>query len=443
VTVRLPGDEASIRFGLRELRFDTVTRRAYLNGRVYFLRGSNICLHRFFEDPQSGLLPWDDAWVRRLLGEIPRRMHWNFIRLTIGPPPQRWLDIADEEGLMFQYEFPIWVGGEGQNPKRYDTGQLIQEFKGWMGDSWNHPSVALWDSSNESIFPALGTTVIPAVRPLDLSGRQWENSWNPPCDPNDPVEDHPYEFLDDANLGNGWLYGNMALLETRNGSDRFMDTPPTGHAMINNEYGWLWLRRDGGPTLSTDEVYAALPYPHSSAAERLETNAYLLAGLTEYWRAFRHFAAVMHFVYLSCDVPGVITSDNFQDVRTLELHSEFESRVGEAFKPLGVYINFWQRELRAGSERDFDVMMVNDGLVASQGKLALRLEDLSGVVVAQTFVHYHVLGNGQQTYRLRLRLETATGDCWLKAVATPAGAGQLESTTSRRRLSLRTTLRHT
>jgi hypothetical protein len=342
--------------------------------------------------------------------------------------------------MMFQYEFPIWLGVEGQNQKRYDTDDLIQEFKGWMRDSWNHPSVALWDSSNESIFPALGATVIPAVRSLDLSARQWENSWNPPCEPNDPVEDHPYEFLDDADLGKGWLYGNMALLEARSGSDRFMETPPTGHAMINNEYGWLWLRRDGSPTVSTDDVYAALPYPHSSATERLETNAYLLAGLTEYWRAFRHFAAVMHFVYLSCDIPGAITSDNFQDVGTLELHSEFESRLGEAFKPLGVYINFWQRELRAGTDRDFDVMMVNDSLVPSQGALVLRLEDHSGHVVAQTSVPYHVLGNGQQTYRVRLFLAAATGVYWLKAVATPAGADQLESesTTSRRRLSLRT-----
>jgi beta-galactosidase len=40
---------------MREFRFDTPTKRAYLNGRVYFLRGSNITLHRFFEDPLSGI----------------------------------------------------------------------------------------------------------------------------------------------------------------------------------------------------------------------------------------------------------------------------------------------------------------------------------------------------------------------------------------------------
>jgi beta-galactosidase len=45
------GDTAVTRFGMRDFHFDTATKRAYLNGRVYFMRGSNITLHRFFEDP--------------------------------------------------------------------------------------------------------------------------------------------------------------------------------------------------------------------------------------------------------------------------------------------------------------------------------------------------------------------------------------------------------
>ena len=104
------GDSVSTRFGMREFRFDTATRRAYLNGKVYFLRGSNITLHRFFEDPKAGSLVWNDAWVRKLLIDIPKRMHWNSFRFCIGPVPQRWLDIAHEAGLLIQYEYFIWTG---------------------------------------------------------------------------------------------------------------------------------------------------------------------------------------------------------------------------------------------------------------------------------------------------------------------------------------------
>ena len=82
------GDSVATRFGVREFRFDTATKRAYLNGKVYFLRGSNITLHRFFEDPKSGSLPWNEKWVRKLLADIPKQMHWNSFRFCIGPVPE-------------------------------------------------------------------------------------------------------------------------------------------------------------------------------------------------------------------------------------------------------------------------------------------------------------------------------------------------------------------
>ena len=102
------GDSCSTRFGMREFRFSTANRRAMLNGKVIYLRGASITLHRFFGDPQCGGLPWNAAWVRRFLVEIPKQMHWNAFRVCIGPAPQQWLDVADEAGILLQYEFPIW-----------------------------------------------------------------------------------------------------------------------------------------------------------------------------------------------------------------------------------------------------------------------------------------------------------------------------------------------
>ena len=48
-----------------------------------------------------------------------------------------------------------------------------------------------------------GEKIIPAVRGLDLSNRPWENSYNPPAGPDDPVEDHPYEFQRDGGRRSG------------------------------------------------------------------------------------------------------------------------------------------------------------------------------------------------------------------------------------------------
>jgi beta-galactosidase len=173
------------------------TKRAYLNGRVYFLRGSNVTLHRFFEDPKSGTLPWNEAWVSKLLVDIPKQMHWNAFRFCIGPVPDQWFDIADEAGLLIQNEYFVWTGHGwhgAEDQVHFDAGEMISEYKEWMRDNWNHPSVAIWDANNETWDPMFGEKIIPAVRGLDLSNRAWENSYNPPAGPDDPVEDHPTSF---------------------------------------------------------------------------------------------------------------------------------------------------------------------------------------------------------------------------------------------------------
>ena len=105
-------DSFRTRFGMREFKFDPATGRALLNGRPYFMRGSNITLYRFFEDSECGNLPWNRKWVR-LLHQRVKDMHWNCLRYCIGFPPEAWYDMADEEGVLIEDEFPIWYGGPG------------------------------------------------------------------------------------------------------------------------------------------------------------------------------------------------------------------------------------------------------------------------------------------------------------------------------------------
>jgi hypothetical protein len=419
------GDSVSTRFGMREFRFDTATKRAYLNGKPYYLRGSNITLHRFFEDPQAGALPWNERWVHKLLAEIPKQMHWNSFRFCIGPVPDRWLEIADEAGLLIQNEYFVWLG-QSKNMPALDTAALIAEYKEWVRDNWNHPSVVVWDANNETLNPVFGEKIIPAVRGLDLSGRPWENSYNPPAGPDDPVEDHPYIFSAYFNGKNS----NFELkdLEGMSGTGKHGVTP-TGHAQILNEYGWLWLLRDGTPTELTGPVYERLLGPKAGARERLSLDAYILGGLTEFWRAYRAYAGVLHFVYLTSCYPGAYTCDNFEDVENLKLQPEFADYVGEAFKPLGVYLNFWQPSLKAGEEREFVVMMVNDEPRPAAGPLTLTLERAGGECVARAERTFAVAGLGQETYRLRLRVPDTPGRFVLKAAA---GA-----TVSRRRVEIK------
>jgi hypothetical protein len=398
-----PGDSLKTRFGMREFRFDTATKRAYLNGKPYFLRGSNVTLHRFFEDESGGMLPWDEKWVRRLLVDVPKEMHWNAFRFCIGPVPDMWLDIADEAGLLIQNEFFIW-----RYRKQWDTAEMIRQFKDWMRDNWNHPSVAIWDADNETREDTLAE-IIRTVRPLDLSSRPWDNGYNNPVGPDDPVEDHPYLF---SRVGKGF---EIPELERMTGAKSTNSPHPTGHAVILNEYGWLWMNRDGTPTVLTKDVYARLVGENATAEQRFEAYAYYLGGLTEFWRAHRNFAGVLHFVHLTSSYSGAYTSDHWADVAALKLEPHFADYVKEAFRPLGVYINFWRPALKPGVEERFQVMMVNDEYQPAKGTLTLSLGP------ATRSVPFEISPLGQYTYAIDLKTPDQEGAYLLKVVAQVEG----------------------
>ena len=423
-------DSAATRFGMREFHFETATKRAYLNGRPYFMRGSNITLHRFFEDPKSGVLPWDEKWVRKLLIEIPKQMHWNSFRFCIGPAPDKWFDIADEAGLLIQNEYFVWTGkgwhGAG-NQVRFDGDQMIREYGEWMRDHWNHPSVAIWDANNETFDPIFGEKIIPAVRSLDLSNRPWENSYNPPAGPDDPVEDHPYEFSGMARPGGAEF--SMTTFERPNGK---APGAPSGHALILNEYGWTWLNRDGTPTELTKNLYPRLLPANATAEDRLALNAYLLGGITEFWRAYRQYAAVLHFVYLMSSDPMGYTADHFRDVENLELEPHFKDYMSHAFAPLGVYLNFWQPKLSPGRQT-FQVMLVNDEYHAAAGSLTLSLLSGNGGETARARMPFQVGALGQTTLLIELDTPGTPGEFLLQAEADP---GNGKPTLSRRRVTV-------
>jgi beta-galactosidase/beta-glucuronidase len=183
-------DTLRTRFGMRSFHLDPRTGVAVLNGKTCFLRGTNVCIFRFFEDPKRGDLVWREEWVRKL-HRVFKSMHWNSIRYCVGFPPEMWYRIADEEGLLIQDEFPIWYGGNW--PAELKSPALIQEYTEWMQQRWNHPCVVIWDAQNETFSTETGKA-IQAVRHLDLSERPWDNGWSPPQAPGDCYEAHPYVF---------------------------------------------------------------------------------------------------------------------------------------------------------------------------------------------------------------------------------------------------------
>ena len=382
------GDNTRTRFGMRSFRFDKETGRAVLNGKPYIMRGTNVCAYRFFEDAERGDKPWRAEWVRRLHQQF-KSMHWNSIRYCIGFPPEIWYDIADEEGFLIQDEFPIWLLSEA--PEKPVAEKIIPEYTEWMQERWNHPCVVIWDAQNESVTEETGKAIA-AVRNLDLSNRPWDNGWAAPQSQEDCIETHPYFFsklwheywADDRQFA----LSNLANISRRPSvrKEQENDRLP----IIINEYGWLWLNRDGTTTCLTGSVYEKLLGPNSTITERRLLYARYLAALTEFWRSGRECAGVLHFCGLGYsragDKPrpeGGATSDHFIDLEKLTFEPNFERYVRDAFSPVGLMIDFWAEELAAGSERKFDIVLVNDLPRPYKGLVNLRIERAGRAITEQ------------------------------------------------------------
>ena len=370
--VRSVADSFTTRFGMRSFRLDPATGRAMLNGKPYFLRGANVTLYRFFEDDKRGALPWNEEWVRKMHKKF-KEMHWNSLRHCIGFPPEFWYRIADEEGILLQDEFPIWL--PSYKPGNLFADQLAVEYREWMQERWNHPSVVIWDSCNETWDPETGKAV-QQVRGLDFSRRPWDNGWGVPVEAGDSDECHPYHFIFGPNqpfrlrdLANDTGTKPGLLIAQPYAAEKLLRENP----LIINEYGGLWLNRDGTPTTLSQRVYDYLLEPSATKAQRRQLYARTMAAITEFFRAHRQAAGVLHFCALGYSRPDGQTSDDWADVEKLTWDPDFFNYVRDAFAPAGLMLDFWADELPAGETRALPVVVINDLAENRSGQVRLRL----------------------------------------------------------------------
>jgi hypothetical protein len=368
VSLSTAADRQRATFGMRSFRFDRERGLAVLNGKPFYMLGTNVAMGRFFEDADRGTLPWNKEWAAKVIAQY-KTMNWRILRYHIGPAPELWYELCDSLGMMVQDEFAI--SGKQLQPLRAPL--LAEEFRRGMRDRWNHPSIVIWDANNESTTLETGKA-IREVRRLDLSRRPWENGWAQPDTLTDPLESHPYMFLtyfvggkpsEQGYLKDLFGYVDLDLNDANGNSPQYI---PAGERLFPNirfinEYGWLWLNRDGSTTRLTEPVYKTLFGDGLTPERRRYLYARHLAMLTEYWRAHRQTAGVMHFCglgYSRPDEPKGETSDNFADVKAAEFEAEFYRYVKPAFAPVGLMIDLWEKSYRPSSAVKVPVFVSND-----------------------------------------------------------------------------------
>lgn len=417
VSAATDGDCLTVSFGMREFHFDKKSKRPMLNGQCYYLRGNNITMYRFFEDPNRGALPWSRDWARKVLQSF-KSLNMNSVRYCIGFPPELWYELADEIGLLVDDEYPIWweLGRKEALgdypywgkllPPMEDT--LIPELIDWINERANHPCVNIWDIQNETVCYQT-ETIIKKLREsgTDLSNRPWDNGWGPPASPTDPLECHPYLFI---NPHFTMAQANTVDKDPAARSPQFynysrlpdMSLVPDNPRIIN-EYAWLWINRDASPTTLTERLYQNL-LPGGSAEMRREYYAQGVAKLTEFWRSGRKAAGVLYFCGLTYCKPGGFTCDAFlENIANPAYDPLFQKMMADAMAPLGICIGDLSEE-HAPGEKSFPVQLYNDLPEPWDGIVTVQLTPYKSQCIFRQELSFHVaaFGTAEQKFRLTI-----------------------------------------
>ncbi|HET9825151.1 MAG TPA: hypothetical protein VFP87_07450 [Chitinophagaceae bacterium] len=319
-------DSVNRNFGMRD--FERRGKFFYLNGNKYYLRGSNVTLQRFFEDPDCGSLAWNRAWVKKMLVDIPKKLEWNAFRICVGIVPDFWYDMADEYGLLFQNEWFYW-----QNHGWDD--EIKKEYTDWVWADGSHPSIAIWDAINENQDDYIGNVLIPQLKKLDPT-RIWDAGYMTSSSmQNDEMDEpHPYEGVTFSNdqpreiypLGN--LHYEPGIIK---------EIEKSSSVQLVNEYGWVWLWRNGTPSKLTLGLYEDYLGKNSTVSQRRYFQAYWLQLETEWLRSNRDVAGVLAFCYLTNNYgyTGDWFIDNIKDLKPGPVLDWFR----ECFAPTNVFIN--------------------------------------------------------------------------------------------------------
>ena len=130
----------------------------------------------------------------------------------------------------------------------------------------------------------------------------------------DMDEPHPYQGVSFSKESPEDIYP-LGNLNYRPGIIK--EAEESSSAQLVNEYGWVWLWRNGTPSKLTLNLYEEYLGKNSTVPERRNFQAYWLQLETEWLRSNRSIAGVLAFCYLTNNYgyTGDWFIDNIKDLK--------------------------------------------------------------------------------------------------------------------------------
>jgi hypothetical protein len=140
VELMTEGQVVHTRFGFRELT--SANGHLFLNGKPFYMRAA---LDQDFY-PEGIYTPPSAEFIRQEM-LTSKAMGLNMLRCHIKVPDPRYLEAADETGMLVWYEIPVWNDAYHWTPEAAQRG--VDTFHAEVERDWNHPSLVIQSIMNE------------------------------------------------------------------------------------------------------------------------------------------------------------------------------------------------------------------------------------------------------------------------------------------------------
>lgn len=212
-----------------------------------------------------------------------------------------------------------------------------------------------------------------------------------------------------------------------------------GTAQLVNEYGWIWLWRNGVPSKLTVDLYKYYLGENSTPAQNRALQAYWLQLETEWLRSNTQVAGVLAFCYLANNYG--YTGDWFiDDIKDLKPGPAMEW-LKHCFAPAALFINLPDERYtkhilphEPDSEFLFNIVGINNFGKSVNGKASVYMLDSQGKQIPASSLNVSLVPFTRTTVPVKIQLPSISGGYNL--VVEFLAEGQSQPVISRRYLKV-------
>jgi beta-galactosidase len=374
-------DQAIIPFGVKEYHVEN--KYFYLNGERFTARGGTVVWHRWMRSKDGVELGYDTAWFKQNVIKRLKDHGANYIRFHLGKPPERFLDLCDQYGLIVQYEWSFFHGVTASKES------LLEQYKSWLDVAMRHPSVSMIHPYNETkdeqlkpVWAALNE-LLPNYPQLVLEDR-------------DVLHIHKYWW---------GLFENLGLY--------YDDANQFPKALMADEFGGNYLDENGdlGNYPALKESFLRFLGRNHTKEMRLKFHAQSNSQIAEYWRRIGA-AGFAPFCILGSKEDG---SSWFLGPLKEGNPKPVWDALTAAFASKSVSIELWDKSFTPGQVINLPVYLFNDDAQNASMVVKLNMEDKTGHTAFSKTVTAQVNKFSKKIETVTVKMPAKVGDYIIKA----------------------------